>query len=388
MRDAGGGFQSSLDADSEGHEGQFYIWSRDELREVAGPDAVVAEAHWGVTAEGNFEGKNILFVPNGVDATAARTGKKRDEVAAAIARARERLYETRARRPWPMKDGKVIASWNGLMIRAFVEAARAFDRKDYREAAAQAGRYLTTQLVRDGRVYRSALDGRTSGPGVLEDFAAVALAFLDLYSLTFETSWLRLSRAVTENAIALFHDSGTDTWYDTANDHEQLIVRPREVTDNATPSGTSLVAELLLTWAELDDKPDWKALAESIVSRVGEAIGQHPQALGHVAGVADALVNGSAQIAVVGDPADPGFAELVDQIGSTFVPALVVAGGDPSEDGQPALMLNRTTLGGRSTAYVCHGFTCEIPTSDADQLERQVRQLIGDATTAPVDRRT
>jgi uncharacterized protein YyaL (SSP411 family) len=388
MRDAGGGFQSSLDADSEGHEGQFYIWSRDELREVAGPDAVVAEAHWGVTAEGNFEGKNILFVPNGVDATAARTGKKRDEVAAAIARARERLYETRARRPWPMKDGKVIASWNGFMIRAFVEAARAFDRNDYGKAAAQAGRYLATQLVRDGRVSRSALDGRISGPGVLEDYAAVALAFLDLYALTFETSWLRLSRAVTENAIALFHDSETDTWYDTAVDHEPLIVRPREVTDNATPSGTSLVAELLLTWAELDDRPDWRSLAESTVSRVGEAVAQYPQALGHVAGVADALVNGSAQIAIVGDPKDPGHRELVGRVGSTFVPSLVMAGGNPAEDGQPALMLNRTVIGGRPTAYVCRGFTCDLPTSDPDELDRQVKQLAGDDAASPAHRGT
>ena len=388
MRDAGGGFQSSLDADSEGHEGRFYVWSRDEFMDVAGPDAAVAEAHWGVTAEGNFEGRSIFFVPNGVDATAARTGKTRDEVRAAIARARERLYESRSRRPWPMKDGKVIASWNGLMIRAFVEAARAFDRHDYREAAEQAGRNLNTQLVRDGRVYRSALEGRISGPGVLEDFAAAALAFLDLYALTFDTSWLQLSRAVTENAVALFHDDETDTWYDTAWDHEPLIVRPREYTDNATPSGASLVAELLLAWAELDDKPAWRSLAEGIVSRVGEAIGQYPQALGHVAGVADALVNGSAQIAVAGEPADPGFRALVRRIGSAFIPALVMAGGDPATGSQPALMLNRIAVGGRPTAYVCRGFTCDLPTSDPDQLERQVKQLIGDGAPAPADRGT
>ena len=386
MRDAGGGFQSSIDADSEGHEGQFYVWSRDEFREVAGPDAAIAEAHWGVTAQGNFEGKNILFVPNGVEATAARTGRNRDEVEAAIARTRERLYESRSQRPWPMRDGKVIASWNGLMIRALVEAARAFRRDDYGEAAERAGLHITMELVRDGRVSRSALDGRVSGPGMLEDFAAVALAFLDLYALTFETSWLKLSRAVTGNAVALFHDRETDTWYDTASDHEPLIVRPREVTDNATPSGTSLVAELLLTWAELDDRPDWKALAERIVSRVSEAIGQYPQALGHVAGVADALVNGSAQVAIVGEPATPGFSGLVAAIGRMFVPALVMAGGDPAKPGQPALLLNRTAVEGRPTAYVCHGFTCDLPTSDADQLERQVRQLIGDGPVAQANR--
>ncbi len=383
MRDAGGGFQSSLDADSEGHEGRFYVWTRDEFMEVCGADAAVAAAHWGVTKDGNFEARNILFVPDGVDATAARTGKNRSEVIAALARARERLYEARARRAWPSKDGKVIASWNGLMIRAFTEAARAFLREDYREAAVQAGHFLSAQLVRDGRVFRSALDGRVSGPGILEDFAAVALAFLDLYSLTFDPIWLQQSRALTARTIDLFHDAATDTWYDTAIDHEPLLIRPREVTDNATPSGTSLVAELLLSWAELDDKPEWRSLATSIVSHVGDVIAQHPQAVGHLAGVADALVNGTAQIAIAGDQKDSAFRELSDVVGSTFVPALVVAGGNPSADGQPALMANRTAAGGRPTAYVCRGFTCDLPTSDPEVLARQVKQLVGDAAGAP-----
>jgi uncharacterized protein YyaL (SSP411 family) len=386
MRDAGGGFHSSLDADSEGHEGRFYVWTRDELVEAAGPYAPVAEAHWGVTEEGNFEGRNILFVPNGEAATAARTGKSREEVHETLMLVRERLYEWRSRRPWPMKDGKVIASWNGLMIRAFVEAARAFGRDEYREAAEAAGNYLSTQLVRDGRVFRSALDGRISGPGVLEDFAAVALAFLDLYGLTFDTSWLERSRDIAQRTVELFHDPKTDTWYDTASDHEPLLVRPREVTDNATPSGTSLVAELLLSWAELDDRFEWRTLAEGAVSRVGDAIAQYPQALGHIATVADAVVNGTTQIAIAGNPADPELRELVSRIGSTFVPSLVMAGGDPATTRQPALMANRVAVGGRPTAYVCRSFTCDLPTSEPDELERQVKHLIGDGRRDPADR--
>ena len=172
---------------------------------------------------------------------------------------------------------------------------------------------------------------------MLEDFAAVALAFLDLYGLTFDTSWLRLSRAITERTIELFHDPASDTWYDTASDHERLLVRPRDATDNATPSGTSLVAELLLEWAELDDIHEWRHSSERIVSRVGEAIAQYPQALGHVAGVADALVNGGTQVAMVGDPSDARFHELVGAMASVFVPTLVFAGGNPTAEGQPAL---------------------------------------------------
>jgi uncharacterized protein YyaL (SSP411 family) len=386
MRDPDGGFQSSLDADSEGREGLFYVWSRDEFVDAAGADAAVAEAHWGVTDQGNFEGKNILFVRDNVDVTASRTGTSHETVRSALARARERLYRARSQRSWPGKDGKVIASWNGLMIRAFVEAARAFNRKDYRLAAEEAGRFLSRTLVKDNRVYRSTLDGRISGPGLLEDFAAVALAFLDLYTLTFDTTWLAQSRAITERTVELFHDAATDTWYDTAVDHEPLLVRPREVTDNATPSGSSLTADLLLTWSELDDRPEWRTLAQAMVARVSHAIAQYPQALGHLAGVAEALVHGSMQVAIVGDPEEGGHRELVARVTASFIPALVLAGGEPSVEGQPALMHNRTAVGGHPTAYVCQGFTCDLPTEDPDELERQVQRLLRDAAPDPVRR--
>ena len=387
LRDPDGGIQSSLDADSEGHEGRFYVWSRDELVQVAGADARIAESYWGVTEEGNFEGANILFVPHGVDATASRTGLRRDEVLDGLMRARQRLYEARSKRVWPGKDGKVIASWNGLMIRAFVEAARAFGRDDYRDGAVAAGSFVAKRLVRDGRVFRSTLEGKVSGPGLLEDYAAVALAFLDLYSLTFDTSWLQLSRTISERTVDLFLDRETDTWYDTASDHEQLLVRPRDVTDNATPSGTSLIAELLLLWSELADRPEWRSMAEKIVSRVGEPIGVYPQALGHIAGVAEALVNGSVQLALVGDPADADFESLTLGAGSIFVPSLVVAGGKPGPD-QPALMRDREAIGGRPTAYVCRAFTCDLPTSDPDELGRQLKQGVLNGVSGALERHT
>jgi uncharacterized protein YyaL (SSP411 family) len=388
MRDEAGGFQSSLDADSEGHEGKFYVWSLDELREVSGDDATVAEAHWSVTAEGNFEGKNILSVPDSLDATAARTGLRRDDVLNALTRARQRLYQERSKRVWPGKDGKVIASWNGLMIRALAEGARAFDREEYRQAAEAAGRFLAERLVRDGRVFRSTLEGRVSGPGMLEDFAAVSLAFLDLYSLTFDSVWLRQSRKIIERTIALFLDRETDTWYDTASDHEQLLVRPREVTDNATPSGTSLVAELLLLWSQLDEEPEWRSMAETIVSRVGEAIGVYPQALGHIAGVAEAVVNGSAQLALVGDPSDAAFHAMTRRVGRVFVPSLVVAGGPLDDEAHPALMRDRVTVDGLPTAYVCRAYTCSVPTTDPDELERQLENQVKDGASDAVPRHT
>jgi uncharacterized protein YyaL (SSP411 family) len=380
LRDEGGGFQSSLDADSEGHEGRFYVWTREEFTTVCGADADVAEAHWGVSEDGNFEGRNILFVPDGYGATAARTGKTMDEVRAAVSRARDRLYEVRSRRSWPSKDGKVIASWNGLMIRAFCEAARAFDREDYRKAAERAGEFLRGTLMRDGRVFRSALAGRISGPGMLEDFAAVGLAFVDLYSLTFDPSWLADARAIAGKTVELFLDTESDTWYDTASDHEALIVRPREVTDNATPSGTSLVAELLLTLADLDNRADWREMAERTVARVGDVIAQHPQALGHAAGIADTVVHGGVQVAIVGPDPRP----LVRTLGNHFVPGLALAGGETSEDSGPALLKDRLPIGGATTAFVCRGFVCDLPATEPEVLARQLSDLIRDGRS-PLD---
>jgi uncharacterized protein YyaL (SSP411 family) len=280
MRDPAGAFYSSLDADSEGEEGRFYVWGFDEFMSAAGADAEVAAAHWGVSEGGNFEGHNILFVPDGINATAARTGLEADGVHAALDRARARLYETRSRRPWPARDDKIIASWNGLFIRALVDGAGAFDNSRYAEAAVAAATFLANRMVQDGRVTRSVLGEDASGAGFLEDHAAVALAFLDVYSLTFDSTWLGHSDAVTRSAVARFHDGSSGTWYDTADDHEALIVRPREATDNALPSGSSLMAELLQRWADLDDRPEWRELAQGAVAAVGDGIAQFPQAAG------------------------------------------------------------------------------------------------------------
>jgi uncharacterized protein YyaL (SSP411 family) len=218
---------------------------------------------------------------------------------------------------------------------------------------------------------------------MLEDFAAVGLALLDLYSLTFDTSWLEASREITEKAVELFRDADTDTWYDTASDHEQLLIRPREVTDNATPSGTSLMADLLLTWAEFDERAEWRAMAERVVANVGGAIAQYPQALGHVAGVAETVVNGSVQVAIVEAATNGGGSRVfINRLRSTFVPGLVVAGGSAADLKQPALMRNRKPIGDATTVFVCQGFTCDLPTTDPALFERQIQQLVEDGRPA------
>lgn len=268
------------------------------------------------------------------------------------------------------------------MIRAFVEAARAFQRDDFLDAAVRASRFLDTHLVRDDRAARAALGGRISAAGVLEDQASLGLAFLDVYGATFDPWWLDRSAQLTRAAVAHYRDPDTGDWFDTANDAESLIVRPRDFTDNATPAGRSLVAELLLAWADLDDRSDWREAASAIVSSAAETLGRYPQALGHLAGVADTLVNGSTQLALVGDPASEPFRELAARAGGLFVPGLVLAGG-PSGTLRPALLHGRSADGGLATAWVCHGFACDLPTSDGPAMERQLTARAGDGAAGP-----
>ncbi|HEX7937876.1 MAG TPA: thioredoxin domain-containing protein, partial [Gemmatimonadaceae bacterium] len=207
------GFYSTLDADSEGEEGKFYLWDVPELRSLLGSDADAAIAYWGVSDGGNFEGRNILHVPQG-HAPDAR-----------IERARKILYEARSKRAWPARDEKILASWNGLMLRAVAEAARAFDSREWRALALENGEFLFREMVRDGRVLRSHKDGTSRIAGFLEDHAAVALGALALYELTFDRVWLDRARSLADAIGTWFWDDATGAFYDTATDHEELITR-------------------------------------------------------------------------------------------------------------------------------------------------------------------
>jgi hypothetical protein len=250
-----GGFYSSLDADSEGEEGRFYVWGADEFDATLGADARAAAAHWGVTRAGNFEGQNILHVAADPDVTLARLGGglTRDELQALVRRARAALGAARARRTRPARDEKILASWNGLMVRALADTARALDHDDARSLAMRAGTFVMREMVDEGRVVRVWRPSRAARrmPGFLDDQAAVALAALAMYELTFDESWAAHAERLTEAMLRWFWDPDSAGFFDTAHDHETLITRPHDITDNATPAGSSLAAELLLMMSEL-----------------------------------------------------------------------------------------------------------------------------------------
>ena len=367
-----GGFYSSLDADSEGHEGKFYVWTDAELDELLGGDAPVVKSYWGVRPGGNFEGSSILHVEGTDELVAARHGITADDVRSAVERARGILYDARARRVWPARDDKILACWNGLMLRAVAEAAFAFGSHEWYGLALANAEFLAREMVRDDRVWRVHKAGRTHTPGFLEDQAAVGLAFVTVYSVTCDSEWLTRARGIAACMIESFHHRATGVFYDTAHDAERLITRPREVTDNAIPAGSSLAAELLLILAELDDNSEYRELALRLLAGVAGMMTRHPTAFGHMLGVADAAVRGSVQVAVAGEPHAPAFTALERVVAEEYVPSLVLAAGEPGADGAPTLLRDRTSGEAGATAYVCRGFACDLPTSDPAELRRQL----------------
>ena len=368
-----GGFYSTLDADSEGHEGKFYVWSLEELETLLGADAPLVASYFGASLPGNFEGKNILHVPAEPGVVAARAGVAPEHLQAVISRAKRTLYEARAKRVWPGLDDKILAGWNGLMLRAVAEAARALGRDDFRTLALRNGEFLFAELVRGGRVMRVHKGGVTKIGGFLEDHAALGLGALALWELTFDRRWLDRAREIADGIVARFWDDGSGMFFDTPRDHEALVTRPREVTDNAVPSGTSLTADLLLRLAEVLHDEDYRRRAIWVLETLAEPMARYAPAFGHLLGVADMAIQGAVEVALIGDPASTDFQELAAAVSQRFVPGLVLAGGRPGEAGDVGLLHDRPMRDGRATAYVCRQYACEEPVTDpaalSDQLE-------------------
>jgi uncharacterized protein YyaL (SSP411 family) len=376
-----GGFYSSLDADSEGHEGKFYVWDETEIDALLGDDSPAFKAYYGVTPGGNFEGSNILNVPADRASVAKAVGVDDRALDDILARSRRALYDARAKRVWPGRDEKILAAWNGLMLRGIVAAARAFDRQDFGGLAIRNAEFLAREMVRGGRVMRSHKDGLTRIDGFLEDHAAVALGFLAVYELTFDARWVDRARAIADAMIEGFWSDEVGAFFDTAIDSEQLITRPRDATDNATPSGTSLAIELLLYLAELRHDSEYRRRAVFALETLAEPMSRFPTAFGHLLGCADMDVNGAVEVALVGEPLSPGFKALERAVAERYVPALVLAGGSGDADVSVRLLDDRTLIDGKPTAYVCRGYTCDKPVTNAEELSDQLENAARAAVT-------
>ena len=356
-----GAFYSSLDADSEGEEGRFYLWTPAELDAVLGLDEARALGRaLDVTAAGNFEGRNILH-PVAAGAT---------EI---LDSARDRLMTARAQRARPHRDEKVIAGWNGLMLRAVADAGRVLDRRDLVTAAEASARFLLSRMRESGRMRRSFKGGRAPLVGYLEDQAAVADGLLSLYEATFDPRWLDEIRSLVGEMLTAFWDDASGAFFDTANDQEQLVVRPQDVTDNAIPSGTSLAVDVLLRAGMLLGEPSWTERAQRTLERLAPTAAKAPLAFGHLLAALDFHFGPVAELAVIGDPQDAQTDRLLEVVRDRFLPnRLLAAGPGP---GVIPLLADRRALGGKATAYLCEHFVCQTPTQEAGELARQLDAL-------------
>ncbi|MFI7402914.1 thioredoxin domain-containing protein [Streptomyces sp. NPDC049541] len=367
LRTAEGGFASALDADSDDGtgrhvEGAYYVWTPQQLTEALGEeDAELAAQYFGVTEEGTFEhGQSVLQLPQ-------QDGLFDAEKIASI---RQRLLDRRSGRPAPGRDDKVVAAWNGLAVAALAETGAYFDRPDLVEAAVGAADLLVRlHLDEQARLTRTSKDGRAgANAGVLEDYADVAEGFLALASVTGEGVWLEFAGFLLDHVLARFVDAESGSLYDTAADAEQLIRRPQDPTDNATPSGWTAAAGALLSYAAHTGGEPHRAAAERALGVV-KALGPRvPRFIGWGLAVAEALLDGPREVAIVGPSLDDPATQTLHRTALLgHAPGVVVAVGTPGSDEFP-LLADRPLRQGRPAAYVCRNFTCDAPTTDPDQL--------------------
>jgi uncharacterized protein YyaL (SSP411 family) len=357
---ADGAFAASQDADTDGIEGKTFTWTAAEIREVLGDEAPAFTAAYGVTDDGNWEGLTILsrVQPRGDDAAEER-----------LRSARARLFERRQSRSQPARDDKALAAWNGLAIAALAEGSCLSDGSRYRDAASQAADAILGGLRgADGRLGRSWKDGRSSGQGTLEDYTHLADGLLALYEATFEERWFVAARELMDTVIARFADPAGG-FFDTADDHERLIARPKEVQDNAVPSGNSMAALVLLRLAACTGEGNYRSIAEKSLSLVGALVGQYPTAFGNWLVAIELVLADVVEIAVIGDPSETATGRLLGPARSGFRPNQVIAAtADPAASVIP-LLHDRFALNGRPTAFVCRNFACRQPVTEPEALE-------------------
>ena len=360
-----GGFYSTLDADSEGVEGKFYVWSRAEVEELIGDDAAIFCDLFDVTAHGNWEETNILHVVSSIAEVSKRHGVTLEQAHASIERAKERLFTHRATRIRPGRDEKILAGWNGWMLAAISEAAMAFDSSTFRELARRNAEFLLHKMFLDGRLQRSFKDGRARIPALLEDYAGVAWGLLAAFEALQDRRYLDRAAELADAILERFSDEASGGFYDTPTDHEKLIARPKDLMDNATPSGNSTAAEVLLKLSIYLGDEQYRIAAESAIRASLGLAQRYPSAFGYLLSAANYLAFGAKELVLTGrgEKRDA----LLRVISETYVPrrVLIASAQDdlPLAEGKPNDV---------ARAYVCEGYRCEAPVDEPGELRKRL----------------
>ncbi len=370
-----GGFYSSIDADSEGEEGKFYLWRMDEVRAALKDDKLsdIFTLAYTLTEGGNFEGRNILQRKRNDTEIAEKLSLSAEEVSEQLARSRELLYQFRNQRIRPATDDKILTAWNAWMSTTFAEAARYLDRPDYLLAAQRNLNFILTELYQEGKLLRSWRAGKAQHNAYLEDYAGLALALLALYQSDHNPRWFEAAQRLTVEIIAGFYHPQRG-FFDTRHDHEKLLFRPQDAQDNATPSGSSLAVQaLLLMAAYLGENDLYNAAAQTLAS-MQDILAEYPAAFSSWLAALDLALTPLKEIALLGDLESLAGQALIQIIWSQFRPDVILAASTfPPDKVSPPLLRNRPLVDGQPTAYVCRQFTCQAPTTSADELVKQLQ---------------
>jgi hypothetical protein len=371
MTDKNCGFYSSQDADSEGIEGKFYVWTSDEIKSALGKDdAELVIRYFGVTGQGNFEGKNILSRVIETQKLASELGLTPEELENRIARAKASLLEKRALRVPPHRDEKILTDWNGLMLASMAEAASVLERDDYLQAAISNATFLTNTLY-DGKLLKHTYrNGQAKINAYLSDHALLSEGLISLYQATFEERWLHIALELTDTTLSQFWDEDKGHFYDTARGQEIPLVRPRNTSDNAVPSGSSAAAFALIRLARLTDNQKYERVAAAAMRSVQELMVRYPPAFGHWLCALDFYLSKPLEIAVIGNPQDTATRSLMRVINNRYSPnkILAVRKSEKAIQTDIPLLHDRSMIDGKPTAYVCEDRVCKMPVNEPDAL--------------------
>src|SRR5215813_11248167 len=377
MTDAAGGFYSTQDADSEGHEGKFFVWSVEEIEAALGPtDGRLFGAYFNVTAAGNFEGKNILNVTRSIEAVAAAEQIPVTELEAIIEAGTRCLFSRREQRVKRGRDEKILTAGNGLMLARFAEAAAVLQREDYGDIARNNARFVLRELYRDGLLLRTFKDGVAKLNGYLEDYAFFIDGLLSLFEATGEFEWFEAAESLARTMIGEFWDEAEGGFFFTGKSHEELIVRSKDYFDNATPSGNSVAAEALLRHSLFTGEQDYARRAISIFRLNATSMLRYPQGFGRALCALDFHLSLPAEIVIIGNPGSTSTRELKAAIWNDFLPnKVVVQATDREAEARQRMPLlsGKSALNGQPTAFVCRQYSCKEPVTDAQSLAKQLK---------------
>jgi uncharacterized protein len=376
MTDPEGGFYSAEDADSEGHEGLFYIWTQEEVKKILGEETGDLFCRcYDITATGNFEGKNIPNLPLPLAKCAEREGRNPAELEKILEEARRTLFEVRKTRIHPLKDDKILTAWNGLMIAALAKGAQALEEPAYAQAAARSARFILERMKTPaGRLYRRFREGHLANPGYLEDYAFFVWGLLELYEATWELDFLEAAVRLHRDMVDLFWDEEQGGFYFTARDGEALITREKEIYDGAEPSGNSVALLNLLRLSRITGETVWEEKAESLIRAFAATVQGFPMGYTHFLNGLDWVVGPAREMVIAGDPESPDTRAMSRTLRHSFLPNKVLLFKPTGEEGERLARIapfvrDHVPAGDRPQAYICEQYTCHRPLAEFSELK-------------------